>query len=373
MSLHVQIESSTGRRELQQSSIVRSLVPLFLLILATSLLLQGCSGTSRQEESLSFDAPLLWPSPPAPARIAFEKSLERPSDIGASKGFFKRISNFLLGESPDRVIKPYGIASDSSGRVLVADTALKAIHIFDRNKERYSIIDRVKKERFHSPVGVATDGDDNIYVSDSELEKIFVLNSRGRFLYSIGGKLDRPAGIAVDKGAKRLYVVNTWGHNVGVYDTANGKFLFSFGERGLDKGEFNFPTNIFVDRGGDLYVTDSLNYRVQIFRKDGRFLSMFGSQGDSSGDFSRPRGIGVDRGGNIYVVDALFDTVQIFNRKGEYLLRVGSSGQERGKFWLPSGLFIDDNDRIYVADSYNRRVQVFRYIGDDAEEAKHEN
>lgn len=352
---------------------MRSLAPLFLLMLVVSSLLQGCSGTSQHEEQTSLDAPLLWPSPPASARIAFEKSLERPSDIGARKGFLQRISNFLLGESPDRVIKPYGVAADSSGRVLVADTAMKAVHIFDRDKERYSIIDSAKKEMFRSPVGVATDGDDNIYVSDSELEKIFVFNSGGHLKYSIEDKLDRPAGIAVDKGAKRLYVVNTWGHNVGVYDVVKGDFLFTFGERGLDKGEFNFPTNIFVDRGGDLYVTDSLNYRVQIFRKDGRFISMFGYQGDSSGDFSRPRGIGVDRGGHIYVVDALFDTVQIFNRKGEYLLRVGSSGQGRGKFWLPSGLFIDDNDRIYVADSYNRRVQIFRYIGEDSGEAKHEN
>jgi len=372
MSLPVKIASSTRKREARRHGIVRPLLPLLLLIFIVSSILQGCSGANQEDEQVSFEAPLLWPSPPASPRVAFEMTLEKPSDIGARKGFFKSITNFLLGESPDRIIKPYGIASDSNGRVLVADTALKAIHIFDLKHERYSIIDRVKKEGFRSPVGIATDGEDNIYISDSELEKVFVLNSKGRLKYSIERKLDRPAGIAVDRVAKRLYVVNTWGHNIGVYDTENGEFIFSIGERGLDKGEFNFPTNVFVDKHGDIYVTDSLNYRVQIFRKDGKFITLFGNQGVGSGTFSRPRGIGVDSAGHIYVVDALFDTVQIFNRKGEYLLKVGASGQERGKFWLPSGLFIDDNNLIYIADSYNRRVQILRYIGEDAGEAKNE-
>ncbi|MFQ5585959.1 MAG: 6-bladed beta-propeller [Thermodesulfobacteriota bacterium] len=360
------------KRERGLSRLTRPLM-LFLLLLSFSALMQGCSGSAQKEEQIAFEAPLIWPSPPSSARIGFEMTLEKSDDIGARKGLFKRISRLFLGESLERIIKPYGIAVDSSGRVIVADTALKAVHIFDLKKKKYRSLDRARRERFRSPIGVAVDGDDNIYVADSELDKVFVLNRKGRFLFSIEERLDRPAGIAIDKDERRLYVVNTWGHNVTVYDIVKGDFLFSIGERGKDEGEFNYPTNIFIDRRGDLYVADSLNYRVQIFGKDGKFLTMFGKQGDSSGDFARPRGVAVDRGGNIYVVEALFDTVQVFNRKGEYLLNFGSSGQGKGRFWLPSGLFIDDNDRIYIADSYNRRVQLFRYIGEDMAEVRNEN
>ena len=116
---------------------------------------------------------------------------------------------------------------------------------------------------------------------------------------------------------------------------------------------------------GNLYVTDALNFRVQIFDPNGTPLSAFGSHGDASGDLARPKGIGVDRNGDIYLVDALFDAVQMFDREGRYLMAFGSQGREPGHFWLPSGLAID-GDRVYVADSYNQRVQVFRFLGGES-------
>ena len=136
-----------------------------------------------------------------------------------------------------------------------------------------------------------------------------------------------------------------------------------FGSQGTAAGQFNYPTN--VARGGDgrIYVTDSMNFRVQVFDPDGQFLSMFGHLGDGSGDFNRPKGVSVDSEGHVYVVEGLNDVVQIFDGDGRLLLDFGESGKGPGQFWLPSGIAIV-NDIVYVADAANRRVQLFEYVSE---------
>ena len=120
-----------------------------------------------------------------------------------------------------------------------------------------------------------------------------------------------------------------------------------------------------TDEDGKILVTDSLNFRVQIFSSAGKYLDEFGEAGQMPGFFSRPKGIANDSDGNIYVVDALFDNIQIFSDQGTLLMDYGGPGQYFGKFWLPSGIAIDNTDKIYVADTYNKRIQIFQYLHHD--------
>ena len=124
---------------------------------------------------------------------------------------------------------------------------------------------------------------------------------------------------------------------------------------------------IFWASSGELYVTDSLNFRIEILDETGKPLGSFGRHGDGSGDLAMPKGVAVDRDGAVYVVDSLFDNVQLFNRRGEFLLTVGRRGVDFGEFWLPSGVFINERDEMYVCDTYNRRIQVFRITEQYAE------
>ena len=116
------------------------------------------------------------------------------------------------------------------------------------------------------------------------------------------------------------------------------------------------------EREGALYVTDAMNYRIEIFNSSGKFKTLFGHHGDGSGDFAMPKGVAVDSNGIIYVVDSLFDNIQLFDNKGDFFLTVGSRGIGQAEFWLPSGIFIDRSDRLYVCDTYNHRIQVFDII-----------
>ncbi|MBI5642405.1 MAG: 6-bladed beta-propeller [Deltaproteobacteria bacterium] len=340
-----------------------SRISLYGFLFLSVALISGCASTEVElhEEIQTPQKPLIWPSPPEPARVSYFKTISKPADIGANKGFFRKVAEFLLGPKYDDIIKPYGISTDSGGRILVADTAFKRIHIYDVKNNKYSYIEEAGDAALDSPIALAVDGEDNIYVTDSVANNVCVFNSKGRFLFSFnGGK--RPTGIAINKADKLVYVSDTGKHEINVYDL-KGKRVNTIGKWGSQPGEFNYPVDIFIDGHGDLFVADSMNFRIQIFDKGGKFLSTFGHHGDGTGDFGRPKGISVDKEGNIYVADALFDTVQIFDRNGNFLLNFGRLGKEIGSFWLPSGVFIDSGDKIYISDSYNRRIQVFEYHG----------
>jgi DNA-binding beta-propeller fold protein YncE len=173
----------------------------------------------------------------------------------------------------------------------------------------------------------------------------------------------RPTGIAVNSTTSELLIVDTLSATILRYQLDDLKFKGSIGGPGTQAGRFHYPTSIHVKDDGTILISDTLNFRIQIFSSTGEFLGMFGSEGDTPGYFTRPRGVAADRDGNIYVVDALFDNIQIFDASGRVLMDFGNHGTGYGKFWLPAAIFIDKNDRIYVSDCYNKRVQIFQYLG----------
>jgi sugar lactone lactonase YvrE len=74
----------------------------------------------------------------------------------------------------------------------------------------------------------------------------------------------RPKGIALDSEG-HLYVVDgLWG-KVQVFDQ-EGHLLYYFGNQGTDKGEFQLPSGLFIDRDDRIFVVDSYNRRVQVYR-----------------------------------------------------------------------------------------------------------
>lgn len=346
-----------GKNDLQ-IFLLRTFVSVNLL-----LLLVSCNPEIRTPDS-GLQAPnLFWPPPPQTPRIKYLRSLSGPSDIGVKRSWFKKVIDTILGEEglEDRMLRPYGVFADAD-RIYVTDPGKQLLHVFDMKEKKYFQIKEVKEEELISPIGIAVDKDGEIYLSDSMLKRVLVFNREGKYLREIGSSqlFLRPAGISIDKN--RIYVVDTHGHKVLVFSKKDGKLLLSFGNNGAGKGEFNFPTNIFIGRDGLIYITDSMNFRVQIFGMDGNFISAFGKLGDGSGDFSKPKGIAVDSEGHIYVADAHFDNVQIFNKDGKLLLGFGNTGRGFGEMILPAGMFIDEKDMIYVADSYNNRVQIFQYL-----------
>ncbi len=338
------------KRKEEMKGVVQGLLLIALLIVA------GCATAPKEQIS-----EIVWPLPPEEPRIKYLRAFCCSDDFG--KRGTAALLEALFGTTGSlRMSKPYGITTDQEGRVYVTDTGLRAVWVFDEKVKKISF---VGVGMLRTPIGVAVDPKGKIFVSDARAQRVYAFDQNGKLMMALGQKddLGNPSGLAIDPAKNRLYVANAKLHKIKVYDTNDGRFLFEFGERGPEEGQFNFPTNLAI-RHGKLYVTDTGNFRVQVFDLDGKFLKAFGQVGDAFGQFARPKGIGVDSEGHIYVADAAFDNFQIFDEEGRLLLFVGSKGTGPGFFWIPAGLHVDEEDRIYVADQYNHRVQVFQYLGE---------
>lgn len=333
---------------------------LALLLLA---LTAACSDT----EPTVAAAPrpdLVWPAAPEVARIKFLQTLSRPKDVGIRPGFFKSVVDFVKGMPERRMSAPYGIHKTAGGRLYVVDTFHKAVEVFDTRDKKHYWFPKQPFEGFENPVGVAADEAGRVYVSDSQAKVVHVFENHGRrYLKAIGRDvLQRPTGLAINHATGELLVADTLVGQIVVFDTGSLRVSRLIGRKGEKHRTFNFPTSVTVSAAGKVFVTDSMNFRVQMLAPDFGYLGSFGQAGDSPGHFSRPKGVAVDSDGHVYVVDALFDNVQIFDGRGRLLLAFGSPGAAPGQFWLPNEIFIDGQDRIYVSDAYNQRIQVFQYL-----------
>ena len=302
-------------------------------------------------------------------KLTYEGSFSSERELG-KRGFWKKVLDVVVGEPDYRVlVRPYSIARDSHGRVIVTDPGAAGVHIFDFVEKKYKFLSRWDKgkDAMRTPQCVAVDAQDNIYVTDSVSGKIFVFEPGGKLRRVLGsikggeGYFKRPTGIAVDSAANRIYLTDTLRNKIFILDL-DGNILKSFGQWGSAPGEFNLPTEVLL-QGDGIAVVDAMNFRVQFFERDGGYRFSIGTMGRTRGQMYRPKGVAFDSEGDLYVVEALGSAVQVFNLEGQLLYYFGQHGTGAGEFQLPAGLCIDHEDRIFVVDSYNRRIQIFHYYG----------
>lgn len=333
-----------------------------------TLLLASCA-TSAPEEEVAEPLQTVWPLPPEQPRIRYLGSLQSLENLADKDQTSLR--DILMGkeEVQNRSLqKPYGVHSDSRGRVFVADTGIAGLPVFDVESGAVSFWGVTGLGTLRKPLGVTSEALGPVYVSDAADHRIVKFDVNGKYLNAFGGKeeLPGPSGLVFSEVQQRLYVADTKRHQILVY-TREGVLESVIGERGHDDGQFNFPTNLAVDAEGRLYVADSMNFRVQVLEPDGTFVRTFGNLGDRPGNFNRLKGIGVDSEGHIYGVDASYNNFQVFDQEGQLLIFVGGAGVGPGQFYLPAGAHVDRNDRLFIADQYNRRVQMFQYIAEGME------
>ena len=141
--------------------------------------------------------------------------------------------------------------------------------------------------------------------------------------------------------------------------------VLSFGRKGLSwsSRKFDCPWGVAVNERNEIAVTDCSNNRVQIFSCNGKFIRSFGKKGVKKGEFKDPSGIAYLNNGNIVVADTYNDRLQIFTERGEYLAQIGSEEIPDHQFNSPMGLSVDNDGNIIVADSNNKLIKIFTPSG----------
>jgi DNA-binding beta-propeller fold protein YncE len=379
-----------------------------LLLLMLSGALTHAASADKKKKTTDAPAPevgprkfpfdptkLVWPSPPNTARVHWmdyfagqkvdytpvANAKPKASWMDRLAGTQSQDEKFNSKTFPFQLVGPYGIAVDSKGLVYVADQKVGAVFIFNTETRDTQLIRNGYEAHFGWINGLAIDDDDRLFVADGKMKRVMIFNAKHEVDGQITEGLVDPVGIAIDTANRFLYVVDTQQDQVIVYDADSLKLLRRIGTGGKNHylttpGDFGAPQGVAVDGEGNVYVTDTLNNRVEIFDADGNFVSLFGKHGDGPGYFARPKGIAVDGDGHIWVADEMEDRLQVFNKEGDLLTYIGSGhGEMPGQFKALVGVAIDKKNRVFTTEQYPGRMQVFRYVSDAeaaSEKAKHE-
>ncbi|MBS4022701.1 MAG: 6-bladed beta-propeller [Dethiobacter sp.] len=177
------------------------------------------------------------------------------------------------------------------------------------------------------------------------------------YSFSIMGEADKmlvkPMGIRIE--GNRIYVSDTLNRRIQVFNL-DGGYLFDFGEDGTGPGEFQFPYGIEVAPSGEIFVSDFYNGDISVFDKNGYFLRYFALYTDM---LIQPSGLLIS-GGKMYVTNLSPGYVLVFDLASEELLNIIGAGE----LDFPNDLTRGPDGNLYISDTGNDRIQVYTPDGD---------
>ena len=198
--------------------------------------------------------------------------------------------------------------------------------------------------------------------ADSPLDPILQFDTSGKLLKSFGkGLIVSPHKITLDKEGNVWVADNGTAKGKGqqvLKFSPDGKLLMALGKAGVagpDLDQFDQPTEVAVGPNGDIFVADGHNgggtavgnARIVKFDKDGKFLKTWGKKGIGPGEFDVVHTIAFDSRGRLFVGDRQNNRIQVFDQDGKFIAQWFQFGR-------PSAIYIDRNDVMYVADSESR-------------------
>jgi hypothetical protein len=193
--------------------------------------------------------------------------------------------------------------------------------------------------------------------SSANVNPIFQFDPSGKVRTMFGaGLFVSPHKLSVDREGN-VWVADNGGHQVFKLNQA-GKVLMTLGKKGVAGSgldEFDAPTDVAIAPNGDIFVGDGHsgggtatgNARIVKFDKDGKFIKTWGKKGMGPGEFDVIHTLAFDSRGRLFVGDRQNNRIQIFDQSGKFITQWFQFGR-------PSGMYIDKNDVIYVADSESR-------------------
>ncbi|MBN1918909.1 MAG: fibronectin type III domain-containing protein [Verrucomicrobia bacterium] len=178
--------------------------------------------------------------------------------------------------------------------------------------------------------------------------------------------LKEPRGIDVDS-QDRVVVAYAGSHVVAVY-SAEGelvRLLGRFGEAGEDEGHFNAPYGVTAAVDDSIYVSDTGNNRLCVFRSDGVFVRTIGDA-TGPGKLNQPHGCELDEDGNVLVADTGNNRIVAFSRDGRYLADRSIEGEAAKDLREPNNLMLQSFFRgriqqLFVANTGGNRMDHYEW------------
>ena len=247
---------------------------------------------------------------------------------------------------------PGSVAADNKGNLYIADLQNARIR-------KVSIDGKITTVAGNGQRGFSGDGGLAINAS---LDMAFnPVNAAPYFVYD--------GGLAVD-AAGRLYFADSNNHRIrkidlnGVITTVAGTGDFGYAGDGGPAvlAILSFPSNLTIDRTGNIYIADTGNRVIRKVSPDGTITTVANGKDvrrDAWVGFQSPTGVAVNEDGELYVADPTFYYFgDVFKVDREGKVRSISSPRLGGDIWGgPQGVAVDPMGNILVADTYNNVVE----------------
>ena len=273
---------------------------------------------------------------------------------------------------------PDGVALDSNGSIYVADQSnnrvvvLASIRSSSPGLQLASFSDSGGLP-LSDPSQLCFDADDRLFIGDSGNGRIVVLASLtsttaspGTELYSFNDsdRLSNTNGVALD-AAGNIYLTSSDTQQVVVLSGLNSTYPGT--QLGVINNVWNgvpfeFPYLLAIDALGRLYVSDSNNYRIDVFPSfdSPSFAAMISQVRTSEYSLSDPAGLVIDSEGRMLIADSNNGRVVVWSSPTSSTpgAPITALYDVAHPLIVPIAVALDQLENLYVSDIATNRVVV---------------
>jgi sugar lactone lactonase YvrE len=296
---------------------------------------------------------------------------------------------------------PTGLALDTAGDLLIADSLNNCIRMVDTN----GIITTVAGDgtagytgdgkaatnaELGIPIGVAVDATGSLLIDGSDNNCIRKVAGNGIITSLVtNAGLSAPTDVASDPSGN-LYIDDYNKYRIlelatnGLLTTVAGSgntsqehgFRIFAGDAGpATSARLNGPNDVVLGAAGDLIIADTANNRIRKVDTNGIILTVAGNgianfAGDggaaTDSELNNPTGVAVDPAGNLFIADFSNQRIRKVDINGIITTVAGNGvfgfkgdggAATNAELGNPTGVAVDGADNLFIADAANERIR----------------
>ena len=241
------------------------------------------------------------------------------------------------------------------------------------------------------------DSSGNIYIAVSDANRVYVVSPAGVItkIFGVGvsgftgdggnaanAKFCWPSGLALDN-AGNLFIADECNSRIRKV-AAGTDIIMTVAGSGSDPGDnipaigASFqPSNVALDRDGNLYIADLSAHRIRKVSASSGLITTVAGNGNSgyngdnipatSASLDMPWGLALDAAGNLYIGDrsarrvrkvtAATGIITTIAGNGDWIFNGDNIPATSASLYYPEGIAVDPAGNVYIADTVHRLVR----------------